>query len=61
MDSDGKRHVPGLLWPGRFLEEYPIKYSLEGEKDVDDYPSSNAGNPRERQALCALPAASFCL
>jgi len=28
-------------------------------KDVDDYPSSSAGNPRERMALCAASAASF--
>ena len=36
-----------------------IKWNQKGVKDVDDYPSSNAGNPRERQALCALSAASF--
>ena len=29
-------------------------------KDVDDYPSSVAGKPRERMALCAL-SASFRL
>jgi len=37
------------------------KENQEGVKDVDDYPSSNAGNPRERQALCALSAASLIL
>ncbi len=37
------------------------RQNQEGEKDVDDYPSTGAGNPRERQALCALSAASFRL
>jgi len=37
------------------------KENQKGAKDVDDYPSSNAGNPRERQALCAPSAASLRL
>ena len=32
---------------------------MQEVKDVDDYPGSNAGNPRERMAHCAMSAASF--
>ena len=37
-----------------------MKFGQNEVKDVDDHPSSVAGKPRERMALCAL-SASFRL
>lgn len=60
MSYNGKfKRMAGLTnaQNGRIVN---MKFGQNEVKDVDDHPSSVAGKPRERMALCAL-SASFRL